>query len=129
MKIFIIFLFILFIFSLPQAALASSTAKSVVETQIEGEGEVYQSVETTVNGQTVKKESREPGTLELEMKQEGNSEPTVSFSQTTNDNPSPTLTPTSPIQIERLTSLASQITDFVRKLLDSLMLRFTQHQP
>ena len=47
----------------------ASSAKSVVETQVEGDGvEVYQSVETTVNGETVKKESTQPGKLELEMK-------------------------------------------------------------
>ena len=85
----------------------ASSAKSVVETQIEGEGEVYQYVETTVNGETVRKESREPGKLELEMKKEGESEPTVSFSQEeVSEKPS--------------VSFISQIVEFFRKLFSDL---------
>ena len=122
MRKFLIFLFLPLVFSSPKEILAS-TAKSVVETQVESSGEtqVYQSVETTVDGETVRKESNEPGTLELVMKKEGESEPTVTFSQTSGN-----LTPS---RLEPLFSLADQIRDFVRKLLANLMLRFTQHQP
>lgn len=82
MKKLCLILFFLF-FSFSGEVSASSSAKSVVETQVESSGEtqVYQSVETTVDGQTVKKESDQPGKLELEMKKEGEGEPTVSFSQ------------------------------------------------
>ena len=75
MRKFLIFLFLPLVFSSPKEILAS-TAKSVVETQVEGgETQIYQSVETTVNGETVKKESFEPGKLELEMKKtDGNVE-------------------------------------------------------
>jgi hypothetical protein len=82
-KLFSLLIF-LFIFSFPGQVLAS-TAKSVVETQVEaGEAQIYQSVETTVDGQTVRKESTQPGKLELEMKKtNGNVEvvtsPPVSF--------------------------------------------------
>ena len=65
MKKIILILFLLF-FGFSGEVLASS-AKSVVETQIEGDKvEVYQSVETTVDGETIKKESNQPGKLELE---------------------------------------------------------------
>ena len=67
MKKIILILFLLF-FGFSGEILASS-AKSVVETQVEGDQvEVYQSVETTVDGETIKKESNQPGKLELEMK-------------------------------------------------------------
>jgi hypothetical protein len=81
-------------------ALASS-AKSVVETQVEGSenATVYQSVEAIVNGKTIKKESREPGKLEVELKDENGAEsqkidssPAV-FSWE-NEEPSPSLAPT-----------------------------------
>jgi len=79
-KIFLLLLFFIF----PTKIFATS-AKSVVETRVEGEQvEVYQSVETTVNGETVKKESRQPGRFELEMKKEGDQKPTVIFSQESN---------------------------------------------
>lgn len=39
----------------------ASEAYSSVETKVEGSGKVYQSVEVTVNGKTVKKESSQPG--------------------------------------------------------------------
>ena len=78
-----IILFLLF-FSFSGKVLASS-AKSVVETQVEGDNvQVHQVVETTVDGQTVRKESTQPGKLELEMKKTGEEdEATVSFSQET----------------------------------------------
>ena len=109
--------FLLFvILSFPDQALASS-AKSVVETQVEGDDvQVHQVVETTVNGQTVRKESTQPGKLELEIKKEGENEPTVTFSQEEVSEKPPV-------------SFISQIVDFFRKLFSDLMLRFTQHQP
>ena len=66
----------------PQDILASS-AKSVVETHVEssGESQIYQSVETAVDGETVIKESSQAGKLELKMEKSADSEPTVSFSQ------------------------------------------------
>lgn len=90
---------------------------------MEGEAEVYQYVETTVDGQTVKKESSQPGKLELKMEKTGQNEPTVTFSQesgqiVTSPTPQPdqTLdeTPTSPF------AFISPIIDFVRNLLDNL---------
>ncbi|OGE71994.1 hypothetical protein A2617_04970 [Candidatus Daviesbacteria bacterium RIFOXYD1_FULL_41_10] len=48
----------------------ASTARSSVQTNVQsGNAEVYQSVEVTVNGKTIKKESREPGKLELKMEE------------------------------------------------------------
>jgi len=117
-------LFLLF-FSFSGEVLASpvperyraSSARSVVETQVEGDQvEVYQSVETTVDGETIKKESTQPGKLELEIKKEGENEPTVTFSQEEVSEKPPV-------------SFISQIVDFFRKLFSDLMLRFTQHQP
>jgi len=103
----------------------ASSAKSVVETQVEGDKvEVYQSVETTVDGKTVKKESTQPGKLELEMKKEGENEPTVTFSQ---EEIFPTQTPIT--EARKPSSFISQIIEFFRKLFSDLMLRFTQHQP
>jgi len=122
-KLFLI-LFLLF-FSFSGEVLASpvperyraSSARSVVATQVEGDQvEVYQSVETTVDGETIKKESTQPGKLELEIKKEGENEPTVTFSQEEVSEKPPV-------------SFISQIVDFFRKLFSDLMLRFTQHQP
>jgi len=80
--IFLIFILVYFFIS---TEIFASSAKSVVETRVEGEEvEVYQSVETTVDGETVKKESNQPGKLELEMKREGEQKPTVIFSQESN---------------------------------------------
>jgi len=119
-----VILFLLF-FSFSGEVLASpvperyraSSARSVVETQVEGDQvEVYQSVETTVDGETIKKESTQPGKLELEIKKEGENEPTVTFSQEEVSEKPPV-------------SFISQIVDFFRKLFSDLMLRFTQHQP
>lgn len=112
MRKFLIFLFLPLVFSSPKEILAS-TAKSVVETQVEGEAEVYQYVETTVDGQTVSKESHEPGTLELEMKKEGENEPTVTFSQETQTS---TQTPILPSPA----SFVSQIIEFFRNLFSQL---------
>ena len=79
-KIFLLLLFLIF-----PAEIFASSAKSVVETQVEGgEVKVYQSVETTVNGETIKKESNQPGKLELEMEKEGEGKPTVIFTQESN---------------------------------------------
>ena len=84
-KIFLLLLFLIF-----PAEIFASSAKSVVETQVEGgEVKVYQSVETTVNGETIKKESNQPGKLELEMKKEGEGKPTVIFTQESNSSPIP----------------------------------------
>ena len=128
MKKFFVLIF-LFVFSFPGQVLAS-TAKSVVETQVEaGEAQIYQSVETTVNGETVKKESTQPGKLELEMKKTGEAEPTVSFSQET-VTPSPFLSPTPTFQNEKSpVSFIAPILKFFQNLFSGLMLRFTQHQP
>ena len=91
-----VILFLLF-FSFSGEVLASpvperyraSTAKSVVETQVEEEAEVYQYVETTVNGQTVRKESTQPGEVKVSVK-DGKTETKITTS------PSPSLAP-SPI--------------------------------
>ena len=82
--------FLLFvILSFPDQALASS-AKSVVETQVEGDDvQVHQVVETTVNGQTVRKESTQPGEVKVSVK-DGKTETKITTS------PSPSLAP-SPI--------------------------------
>jgi len=91
----------LLLFSFFSREALASSAKSVVETQIEGSENttVYQSVEATVNGKTVKKESSEPGKLEVELKDENGAEsqkvdnsPTV-FSWE-NKESSPSLAPT-----------------------------------
>jgi len=113
-KLFLI-LFLLF-FSFSGEVLASS-AKSVVETQVESSGEtqVYQYVETTVDGETVKKESREPGKLELEMKKTGEGEPTVTFSQ---EEIFPTQTPIA--EARKPISFISQIIEFFRGLVRGL---------
>lgn len=112
-KIFLI-LFLLF-FSFSGEVLASS-AKSVVETQVEssGESQIYQSVETTVDGETIKKESFEPGKLELKMEKTGEGEPTVTFSQETQAS-TQTPTPTPPP-----VSFVSQIIEFIKELLSGL---------
>jgi hypothetical protein len=94
-KIFLVFP-VLFLF-FPSFAQAS-TARSTVQTNVQaGNAEVYQSVEVTVNGKTQKKESRQPGKLELKMEQ--------------------TATQTS-IPVSKLPFLAS-----VRKLFSDLTLR------
>lgn len=119
MKRIFIFSIWVAIFFFPGPVVAS-TASSVVETQVEGENvQVQQVVETTVNGQTVIKESSQPGRLEVKMEKTGENEPTVTFSQTSG-NLTPTLAPRLP-QLEPLFSLTGQIRDFVRKLLDNLL--------
>lgn len=85
-KIEVSILALLFL-TLPGQSLASS-ATAITESQVkvgEGKAQVYQSVETTVNGQTVKKESTQPGKLELEMRKVGEGSPTVTFSQETQE--------------------------------------------
>jgi len=65
-------LFLFFFYLLASREIWASFSRAVVETQIKGgPGRVYQSVETTVNGETIRKESTRPGRLELEMKKEG----------------------------------------------------------
>lgn len=131
-KIFLVLLLLLL--SSTGSVGAASTATSVVETQIEGEGDVQTSIETTVNGQTVKKESNTPGKLELKMEQSGENEPTISFSQTLTSTPtSPTPTPPLvPAETKPFPeSIAASVIDFVKNFLSDLskelMLRFTQH--
>ena len=129
MRKFLILTLMLLVFAFPGQSQASpvperyraSSAKSVVETQVEGEAEVYQRVETTVNGETVIKESSQPGRLEVKMEKTGEGQPTVTFSQESAQIiATPTSTLTLPVKLEPLNSLASQIIDFVRKLLDNL---------
>ncbi|MFZ5365901.1 MAG: hypothetical protein ACOZBZ_01270 [Patescibacteria group bacterium] len=115
MKNFFLLTFFLFILAFPDQSLASS-ATAVTESQVEATGDVQvqQVVETTVDGQTVRKESREPGKLELEMKKTGGGQPTVTFSQESAQiitSPTPTPSP-------KPLSLITPIIDFVRKLLD-----------
>jgi hypothetical protein len=88
----IIFLIVVSVYFFLSGRIFASSAKAVVETQVEGgEVKVYQSVETTVNGETIKKESNQPGKLELEMKKAGEGKPTVIFTQESNSSsiPSP----------------------------------------
>jgi len=115
MKRIILILLLFFLFS---KEILASSAKSVVETQVKGEGvKVYQSVETTVNGETVRKESKEPGKLELEVKKEDNQKPTVIFSQESNYSSSAvneTVVPTSKKEnkLENYFLITRKITDF-----------------
>lgn len=107
-----------FLFAL---VLIASSAKAVVETQVEaGDAQIYQSVETTVNGETVKKESNQPGRLELEMEKTGEGKPTVSFIQEPQDKttPTPEGEPASP-EIPAV-SFVSQIIEFVKNLFSGL---------
>ncbi|MDZ4209903.1 MAG: hypothetical protein U1C56_01850 [Candidatus Curtissbacteria bacterium] len=122
---------VLMVFLFPQNTFAS-TAQAEAEANVEASGniEVRQSVETTINGQTVKKESNSPGKLELKMEQSGNSSaPTVSFSQTSTQEPTPTpetkISPTpeiSPIPQNETptTQFVSWISEFAQKLLTNL---------
>lgn len=118
LKKFFVLTFLLLILAFPDLSLASS-ATSVVETQVEGEAQVYSSIETTVDGQTVKKESTQPGKLELKVEKTGESEPTVTFNQE-ETSPSPTLRPTPTEKIIAPANFVSQIMEFVQKLLDNL---------
>lgn len=112
MKKIILILFLVF-FSFSGEVLASpdligaSSAKSVVETQVEGDKvEVYQSVETTVNGETVKKESTQPGKLELEMKKnDGESKITSAL-----------VTPIPTVKKPSVSPFVVQISEFFRNL-------------
>lgn len=97
----------------------ASFSKSVTETYIEeGSGEVYQYVETTIDGQTVRKESTQPGKLELEMKKTGESEPIVTFSQEEISSLQPT--EVSELEREMPDSFVAKIIEFFRKLFSSL---------
>lgn len=64
-------LFLLLTILNQQSALASK-AYSQAETQVEGSDsiQVHQSVETTVNGKTVRKESNQPGKLSIRAEEE-----------------------------------------------------------
>ena len=128
-KLLVVF-FLLFVFSFPGKILASS-ARSVVETQVEaGEAQIYQSVQTTIDGQTIKKESNQPGKIELEMKKTDDGQPTVSFSQTTiapTQTPKPSALPTlssltpTPTETEVAVeprTVVSPIIDFFRSIFD-----------
>lgn len=95
----------------------ASTAQSSVETEVQaGNAEVYQSVETTVNGVTVKKESRQPGKLELKMEQTASSSPTVTFTQ---EPFSPSPTPTTNKNSSTF-SFVTSITEFFKELFNNL---------
>lgn len=101
---------VLFLF-FPNLAWAS-TARSSVETEVQaGNAEVYQSVETTVNGVTVKKESRQPGKLELKMEQTASGSPTVVFS-----------TSAAAVKSRNSSSfsLMTPVIEFVKQLFDNL---------
>ena len=110
-----------FLFAL---VLMASSAKAVVETQVEaGDAQIYQSVETTVNGETVKKESNQPGKLELEMEKNVGAEPTVSFTWEPQGKqgkitPVPTGEPNPPET--PIGSFASQIIEFIKNLFSGL---------
>ncbi len=72
----------LIVFISPSPLFASS-ATAVAETEVEvgnGEAQIHQSVETTVNGQTLRKESTKAGRLELKM-ESNNSSSGTAFSQ------------------------------------------------
>jgi hypothetical protein len=128
MKNFFLFLILFFLtFSLPKTLLASS-ATSVVETKVEGEAKVYQSVETTIDGETVRKESSLPGKMELKMEKTGEGKPTVSFSQSSQNLPSLETTPqpekvlkeVSEVKSERPLSLFSKLFNFFQSLISRI---------
>lgn len=108
---------ILFLF-FPEFARAS-TARSSVESEVQaGQAEIYQSVETTVNGVTVRKESRQPGKLELKMEQNGTGTPSVSFSSNPQPSISPKITsskPSRPWAIAFVQNLLANLTSFLAK--------------
>ena len=114
MKKFFVLTFLPFFLAFPGQSQASS-ATSVVETQVEGEAEVYQRVETTVNGETVIKESSQPGRLEVKMEKTGEGEPTVTFSQEEQSSFTPTFAPEQFWQ-----DLTNPIVEFVKNLLSNL---------
>lgn len=61
----------------------ASEAYSRVETKVAGEGpvQIYQYAETTIYGQTVRKESSKTGKLEIKMEKTGDKEATFSVSE------------------------------------------------
>jgi len=130
MKKFPLFLILVFLtssFSLPKKLLASS-ATSVVETWVEGEAKVYQSIETTVDGETVRKESSLPGKMELKMEKTGEGKSTVSFSQSSQNLPSLEITPQPEkvlkevleVKSERPLSLFSKLFNFFQSLISRI---------
>ena len=138
LKKFLILFLLLAVFSSPGQTLVSS-ATAVAETQVEttGETQIYQSVETTVNGQTVKKESSQPGKLELKMEKTGEGEPTVTFSQESQEEilsspSSQTITPSpAPGSVQKteegkLQTIFKPIIDFFRGVLDNFFEIFTK---
>lgn len=106
----------------------ASTAWSSVESQVQaGQAEIYQSVETTVNGQTVRKESNQAGRLELKMEQTASGSPTVTFTQEL-FSPAPMLASSSGVATSvaaeskgsSASSFATSIIEFTRKLFGNL---------
>lgn len=123
MKRIFVLVFLLLVLAFPDQSLGSS-ATAVAETEVEAgqNTQVYQSVETTVNGQTVKKESTQPGKLELEMRKVGDEEATVSFSQepatSTSDVESATPSPTA--EVEENAPQQSQPKPMLQRFVDFL---------
>lgn len=120
---------VLFLIILGAKNVLASEAYSSVETKVEGSGKVYQSVEVTVNGKTVKKESSQPGKLELKMQDTGEKQATVSFSEEPAVSPS-TLkfaTPSSVLKFEGKAqekinqSVFSKITGFFGQFLNKFL--------
>ena len=106
--------------AVPRQSWASS-ATAVTESQIEGMGDVqvYQSVETTVNGQTVKKESSQPGKLELKMEQTGEA---TSVSDVGSATPSPTTeVEENPQEESEPQSVFERIVNFFKGFVDKIL--------
>lgn len=117
-KILAVFLFLIIFGS---KDILASEAYSRVETKIEGSGQVYQYTETTVNGQTVKKESSQPGKLELKMEQKtDNKEATVSFSGELIASPTAVKSATSSAGLKTI-SVFNQITNFLEQFFDKFL--------
>jgi hypothetical protein len=130
----LLLLFFILLLTFPYGVFASS-AKSVVETKVEGENtKVYQSVEATVNGKTVKKESNQPGRIEVEIRNEGEkkSGSTQSFLEEKGDfssspivssssEPSPSLSP----GISEDESFFQDLLDFVKKSFGEFLSKLT----
>ncbi len=115
MRVILISLFLVFLsspFFLPKTSLASSAA-SVTETRVGGgEAKVYQSVETTIDGETVKKESSLPGKMELKMEKTGEGKPTITFLQSPKNLPSE-ITPTPKKILEEVPEVESNQVSFI----------------
>lgn len=117
-KILVLFLFLTIFGSKDVLA---SEAYSKVETKVEGNGQVYQYTETTVNGQTVKKESSQPGKLELKMEQKiDDKEATVSFSEEPIASPTAVKSATPSADLKSV-SVLKQITNFLEQFFDKFL--------